>query len=450
MGRTGGRSWFGRSVVVVARAWAGRIAMTRLGGAGRGTDGTMAIDRARIHDLFFAECGELLVRAENLFHAGACARRCERDVAALCRYLHSIAGAARMLGFAAVAELAAGFEDVLRGLRDGTAGRGADVDDVGLRVVAALRALLAGGRDGSAVAAGHVEAARAAMARLARDGGADAAFEQAAGEPVVVELRFVVSRAACSEVLLDEMLDGLRRLGDLHGVLGPRDGAAANEWRIRMRTARGPAVLRRVLDHVVEPGTLRIEWPHGEPRSAAADAHHAAGRHPPARAAALRFGPMEGAAALAVVRALARDAMGLAAIARAQVTAFETLLAVLRRAPRDSAAWRDGGALIEALRRIGAAIRQGEQTAAGLVSSIEMLERMVDAHGVDDAPQDAGSAPRDPPAIDERPLPPHRRTAGIRAVAARRHSAGSPLPKVGRGSAGPGSEMEVDWEMYRE
>lgn len=426
--------------------------MTRLCGDGRGTDGTMAIDRARIHDLFFAECEELLARAENLFHAGACARRCERDVATVCRYLHSIAGAARMLGFASVAELAAGLEDVLRGLGDGTPGRGAEVDDVGLRVVAALRALLACGRDGSAVATERIEPVRAVLARLARDGRAGVALEQVAGEPVVVELRFAVSRAACSEVLFDEMFDGLRRLGDLLGAVAPEGGAATNEWRIRLRTAQGPAALRRVLDHVVEPGTLRIEGAHGEPRSSSGGGAHDGGaaRHHRAAAGGLRFGPVEGEAALSVVRALAHDATGLAAIARAQVTAFETLLAALRRAPRDSAAWRDGGALIAAMRRIGAAIRQGERTAAGLVSSIEMLERMAGTHGVDNAPEGAGSAPADQSVIDERPLPPHRQSAKIRPVPARRRSLGAPLPKVGRGSAGPGGEMEVVWEMYRE
>lgn len=411
----------------------------------------MAIDRARIHDLFFAECEELLARAERLLHAGACARRCAEEVATVCRYLHSIAGAARMLGFAPVAELAAGFEDVLRGLPDRAPGRGAEVDDVGLRVIAALRALLACGRDGSAVSAEHVEPVLAALARIVRDGRADVALEQAAGGPVVVELRFVLSRAACSEVLLDEMFDGLRRLGELQGAVAPEDGAAAGEWCIRMRTAQGPAALRRVLDHVVEPGSLRVEWPHGEPHGAAADAHDDAASHSRAAAVGLRFGSIEGAAALSVVRALARDVTGLAAIARAQVAAFETLLAALRRAPRDSAAWRDGGALVEAMRRIGAAIRQGERAAAGLASSIEMLERMVDVHDADDAPNDAaGSAPAEWPVIDERPLPLHRQAASMRPLAARRRRSGAPLPKIGRGLGGLGSEMEVDWEMCRE
>jgi HPt (histidine-containing phosphotransfer) domain-containing protein len=406
----------------------------------------MAIDRARIHDLFFAECEELLARAERLLQAGACARHCAEEVATVCRYLHSIAGAARMLGFAPVAELAAGFEDVLRGLPDHAPGRGAEVDDVGLRVIAALRALLACGRDGSAVSAERVEPVLAALARIVRDVRADAALGQAAGGPVVVELRFVLSRAACSEVLLDEMFDGLRRLGELQGAVAPEDGAAAGEWCIRMRTAQGPAALRRVLDHVVEPGSLRVEWPHG----AAADAPDDAARHPPAAGAGLRLGSIEGSAALSVVRALARDVTGLAAIARAQVAAFETLLAALRRAPRDSAAWRDGGALVEAMRRIGAAIRQGERAAVGLASSIEMLERMVDVHDADDAPNDAGSAPAERPVIDARPLPLHRQAASMRPLAARRRRSGAPLPKVGRGSGGPGSEMEVDWEMYRE
>lgn len=383
----------------------------------------MATNMARIHDLFFAECEELLARAEHLLSAGAC-RAPDRGAAVeLHRCLHSISGAARMLGFDAVAALAGVFERGVERLRDGSLRPDREIDKAALSGIFALRAGLADCRDGTRHASGIVETARMGLARMC----ADEPTAVPPGGDAELELRFAVSRVVCSEVLLEDMLEQLHTLGRLVRVERAEE-RADGQWCIRIATNRPVTTLRDILDKVVEPGTLRI--------GAADGAEDAAAVHE----AADTFG--------AAVNAVLDGAAGLVANAQAQVDAFGALLQGLRDARGDRGAWHHGGALVESLRRVGMTIRRGERLAATLAASIELLERVADERRAAEALRGAAHV-ADAPVIDERPLRSRRQTARISPLPAVRRRLGTPVPKIRR-VVGARSAMEADWERIGE
>ncbi|HRP95775.1 MAG TPA: Hpt domain-containing protein [Rhodocyclaceae bacterium] len=389
----------------------------------------MATNMARIHDLFFAECEELLVRAEHLLSAGAC-RAPDRGAAVeLHRCLHSISGAACMLGFEAVAALAGVFERGVERLRDGSLRPDREIDKAALSGIFALRAGLADCRDGTRHASGIVETARIELARLCAD-------ERTAVHPggdIELELRFAVSRVVCSEVLLDDMLEQLHGLGRVVRVERAEE-REDGQWCIRIATDRPLTTLRDILDKVVEPGTLRIGRADRAEDAAAVHEH------------ADTFG--------AAVNAVLDGAAELVANAQAQVDAFGALLQGLRDARGDRTAWREDGVLVESLRRVGMTIRRGERLAATLAASVELFARVAEQRRAVEALREVEARPgathvADAPVIDERPLRSRRQTARISPLPAARRRLGTPVPKIRR-AAGARSAMEVDWERIGE
>jgi hypothetical protein len=183
-------------------------------------------------------------------------------VAEAYRLAHSIKGATATFGFEEMTELSRALAGALDRARSGKIDLSAPLIAACCDARRTLSEQMVARRDGRPVSlksGRHVCANLAALAMPPQDV-SELRIPEADGVCLTVfDLRFTISRAVVSsDSLVDALIEHLAALGTLAVVMRPQGGGAAGEWRIGLRSAASEGEVRKVLDLLVEPGSLWV------------------------------------------------------------------------------------------------------------------------------------------------------------------------------------------------
>ncbi|THF66505.1 chemotaxis protein CheA [Pseudothauera nasutitermitis] len=221
----------------------------------------MSLDLSQFHQLFFEEAGEHLQNIEAILLRIDPRHAAQEDVAEIFRAAHSIKGSGATFGFEDVAALMHAMEELLDRVRKGELPFDERMVEAGLAACDALRNLLDARRGGPPADAARAREAAARLAALAQGAAPSATAGAVAGKDVGTawEAVFRLARVvAGSELLVDNMLQELARLGACEVLERPGPLGGDGSWRVRIHGPEDEAGLRAVLELVTDPGELVI------------------------------------------------------------------------------------------------------------------------------------------------------------------------------------------------
>ncbi|MFV5213272.1 chemotaxis protein CheW [Azonexus caeni] len=241
----------------------------------------MSIDMSQFYQVFFEESEEHLAAMESLLLALDVAHPDAEQLNAIFRAAHSIKGSAGTFGFSDLAETTHILENLLDRIRKGDLALRPEMVDACLQAGDVLHSMLDTHQGRGSVDQAAVDALCQRLRQLSDGNRAVPATVAAIPEPAPLatdtaapvatrtcyEIGFVPTAQAVSGVGLGNLLDELRKLGELEIVQRPLPEGSIGQWLLRLTTAAVRDSFADQVDFVAESGA----WYVGEAEPAAAD-----------------------------------------------------------------------------------------------------------------------------------------------------------------------------------
>lgn len=237
----------------------------------------MSIDMSQFYQVFFEESEEHLAAMESLLLALDVAHPDAEQLNAIFRAAHSIKGSAGTFGFSDLAETTHILENLLDRIRKGDLVLRPEMVDACLQAGDVLHGMLDAHQGRGSVDPQAVDALCQRLRQLSDATQAVAPAvtlppPPAAGADVVptapricYEIGFVPTPEAAAGVGVNNLLDELRKLGELELIQRPQPAGSIGQWLLRLTTAVVRESIVEQLDFVAQSGA----WYVGEAEPAA-------------------------------------------------------------------------------------------------------------------------------------------------------------------------------------